>query len=499
MSQLYRVYDNVLIPYMVDLSAKRNRQLKTRLYETYCLMFWPNGKPCTPVNAWLASIASTTTGRESTKTAASEISPLVRYCYATAESFDLFSDSDLYKLKKILLDEKKLIKGVLGKAREINQVRSILQCSLKFLMWYEGNIRPRTLPSMVGAGRGAQLTVTQKFNPRNNSYYFSHTEIPALSAPSNDKQPLPASHISCIQDEIFKCSVSPDNKQTSKSPLNYRIYREARTAYLYNRRMFMVWLMEFCGLRPEEMQEMPLEANRRPFKTSVIVLPTKKTRQLPTPVRKLPINSDDAAELSSYLNARDEFVRLLINYSKLKADPGMMFLSELGTSISKQSLARDFKRISEYAGLTNVRVCLSMFRHLFITRQMIYYIQSEIDQAIKTSSKKPTADELYLSLRNNDAFVLKICRKIIPLTGHRSPSSVITYFHDAMNTLGRFLASDRDVKDINTMHSSMNSLVRIRHEAIRGNNTEIVRKIDEIKLEWERLRLSRTEIQSDPT
>lgn len=488
MRQLYRLFENVALPYAADLTARPNMQLRTRKYSTYCLMFWPNGKPCTPINSWLASIADSTTGRESTKTAASEITPLVRYCHATAGSFDQFSDSDLYALYNILLAEVTLRKGVVTKARETNQIIAIMQRSLNFLIWYQNNVRPSTLPPMIGEGKGAQLTVEKKINPRSNSPYYSHAAIPAHAAPSNDKQPIPVEHITRIQDQVFRLSISDDSKLGKRPEPEHVAYRGASRSYLYNRRIFMMWLMEFCGLRPEEMVDMSLAANRDPFNKGVIILPTKKRRELPTPVRQLPINSDDANELVSYLEERDAFVHYLITQGRIKTDPGSMFLSEKGLRITKPSLARDFKRVAERAGLTDVKICLSMYRHLFITRQMIYHIQSEINSATKGSSDKAVTDRMFFSLRDNQAFMLKICRKITPFTGHKKPGSVETYFHDAIKILSRFAESEGDVKNINDMHSSMNSLVRIRHQAMLADNHEIVREIDAIRQKWSTLR-----------
>ena len=343
---------------------------------------------------------------------------------------------------------------------------------------------------MIGEGRGAQLKVTKRLNDRSNCYYYSHDEIPSPAAPSNDKQPMPTMHISLIEDEIYKSSVYFDKKIGLNSSPDQIAYRSARQDYIYNRRIFTLWLMQFCGLRPEELEEMPLSQNRDPFKTSVIVLPTKKRRELPTPIRKLPLNTDDATELSSYIESRDNFVQLLVEQGRLKTDPDAMLLTENGAPISKQSLSRDFKRIAEKAGLTDVRICLSMFRHLFITRQMIYHIQSEINGATQASRDKSAADGIFYSLQKNQAFMIKICRKITPFTGHRNPASVIDYFHDAMRIVGKFIATDGDVKDINDMHSSMNSLVRIRHEAMRGHNAEFVKEIDNIRRKWELLRAS---------
>ncbi|MFP3924525.1 tyrosine-type recombinase/integrase [Pseudomonas sp. W5-36] len=451
-------------------------------------MFWPNGKPCTPINSWLASIADSTTGRESTKTAASEITPLVRYCHATAGSFDQFSDNDLYALYNILLTDVKLSKGIATKARETNQIIAIMQRALSFLIWYQNNVRPSSLPPIIGEGRGAQLTVEKKINRRNNSLYYSHAAIPAHAAPSNDKQPIPVEHITRIQDEVFRISINEDSKVGRRSNPEHAAYRKANHAYLYNRRIFMMWLMEFCGLRPEEMVDMSLEANRDPFNKGIIILPTKKTRELPTPVRQLPINSDDANEIVSYLEERDAFVHYLITQGRINTDSGSMFLSEKGLRISKQSLARDFKRVAERAGLTDVKICLSMYRHLFITRQMIYHIQSEINSATNSSKDKVATDRMFFSLRDNQAFMLKICRKITPLTGHKKPSSVEAYFNDAVKILSRFAESHGDVKNINDMHSSMNSLVRIRHQALLANNHEIVHEIDAIKHKWSMLR-----------
>jgi hypothetical protein len=93
-------------------------------------------------------------------------------------------------------------------------------------------------------------------------------------------------------------------------------------------------------------------------------------------------------------------------------------LGQDGSPIKTRSLARDFKRLCQLAGLADVQVCLSMFRHRFITTQIAYEIGKELKRDIAQK-------DLWL-----EAVQRRILAKIAKLTGHLDPMSLIHYFDE---------------------------------------------------------------------
>ncbi|WP_426111984.1 hypothetical protein [Pseudomonas sp. DSP3-2-2] len=481
MSQkLYRQLDHVCIPYSVSPSG--NGRLRTRTIEQLVLFFWPNGKPCSAVNAWLMAISRKSTGLESSKTAAVEITHLVRYCWSKAIEFGDITDADLYDLAQALRDQRKLKNGVLSKAREENQIHQVMSRSLDFIIWHDRNVRPYQVASIIGEeGSGAQITVEIAYNVRTGRPYYSHSSIPHRRETLGDKHPMPDAFITDIENQIYRRSTEEFEESNLDSLSTNKRVRLAQRYYIYERRMFMIWIMKLTGLRPEEMHRISLQLNSNVEADLCIMLPTMKKRQQPPPLRRFNINLDDAITFTRYLDARIDFLNILKDCEITVGEPPCLFLGEKGTPILKASLATDFKRLALGANLTNIKVCLSMFRHRFITQHLSYEIYREMKNDIKLMDVYPESvrDKAYLTVSK--------------LTGTR-PTSLNHYFHDAHSLALDLMRSQRDVNDMRSFNSKMETLLRLKHDVKRSDQSEIIDDIERIMDKWEKLKTKNVDI-----
>lgn len=425
-AQLYRTLTNVILPSDCDITpthaprtnSKSNTNFK--VIPTMTLMVWPNGKPCTLINLWLMEKQGYATG-DSCITLASQLTELLRFCYSEKLTFDDISDRLISKwVNKLEKEETKVNSdGLTESARASNQISHIGSRAIEFLIWYQNAFRNHK-PLLIGEiGSGAKITIKRTFNKNTGKYYHSHASIPKLGAPSGDKHAMPESYISLIEDEIFKkleSSLSSTHSRFNKNegcPL-----LKATRLYLYSRRVFFNWMLDRTGCRPSEVVDMPLANNSDTSKTLKLLLPTKKKRSKIPPLRSFPISLIDSIDFNQYLDARKDYIKALIDGKVISCDPGAMMLGENGKPIKTASLLADFRRLAHAAGLSNVKVCASMYRHRFITRQIMFAME-------KYRAKKIPVRDLW-----SPTYQIKICEEIIKLTGHASVNSLTPYYDE---------------------------------------------------------------------
>ncbi|MEB0123963.1 hypothetical protein QN391_25255 [Pseudomonas sp. CCI1.2] len=470
--KLFRQISQVSLPYSASLTGGGQWNLRTRRLDQIVLMFWPNGKPCSPINAWLMKMSYASTGLESAKTAAVEITPFIRYCEKFNKTFDDISDKDFYDLSTSLREETKVKRGLSAKAREENQIGQIMSRALDFILWYQDALLPFNSHPIAGEkGTGAQLTIEKRFNSFTKSFYYSHIDIPRRRETLGDKHPMPDSYITDIENIIYKKSLVSQLSHTGLPRDSWKPLTLESQEYIYERRMFVNWIMKLTGLRPDEMHKIPLTLNENVEDNLFLVIPISKKRIIPAPMRKFLINIDDAFIFRRYLDARQRFIDSLIREKIIKGSPSSLFLGKKGVSIRKESLSADFKRLATAAGLTDVKVCLSMYRHRFITQQISFEMQFEI-------SKDKSLQDIW-----SEAVRQKVLSKVAKLTG-TSPASLKPYFHDGYGVAKSFIHNDSGIRDINLLNSKVEGLLRLQHDARRNNRPEIIADIDNLFAKW---------------
>ncbi|MCH5536883.1 MULTISPECIES: hypothetical protein [Pseudomonas syringae group] len=413
--QLYHTGMKLEMPSSVIYS--RNKQAPTvrkRMLSKQVYMFWPNGSPCTLVNIWLQQISTKATG-SSAETFAIHMTHYIRYCFNRGADLLTADDIFLSDFAKHLLEEKKLKHSALADARSPNHVAYTIRRVIDFFIWYQMHYRLISQPKIIGElGTGAQVNITWKVSMRGQPI-LCHPAIPTERPPVGDKKPMPDDFIGKICDTILMLKTKPRYPFGVSAAPRHNDY-VTKNEYLYSRRLATVKLSKMTGLRPDELNNIPFDLNQRPIETRTLYIPTLKTRRLPRPIREFPLSLEDAIEVSVYLKARSDFLA----YLNLESSAANSFLlAQDGTPIETRSLARDFKRLCDLSGLADVQVCLSMFRHRFITTQIAYEIARELQRDL------PQKD-LW-----QEAVQRRILAKVAKLTGHLDPMSLKHYFDEA--------------------------------------------------------------------
>ncbi|QKV63356.1 hypothetical protein HUW52_10855 [Pseudomonas sp. 43A] len=412
--QLYNTNMVLKMPGAVVYSRKKEAPtVRKKTISNQVYMFWPNGSPCTLINIWLQHVTVQATG-DSAETFASHMTHYVRYCFNHGAHLLAVDDTFLSGLSTHLLEEKKLKKSAITGARSPNQVAYTIRRVIDFLIWYQMNYRLVSQPKLVGElGTGAQVTIEWKANRQGQPILY-HPAIPTVRPPVSDKKPMPDNFIGKISDTIYRLKTNP-RYLFAATASQVRDDYIAKNEYLYNRRLATLKISKMTGLRPDELNSIPLNLNEHPLEKRTLYIPTLKTRQRPRPIREFPLSLEDAIEISIYLKARTAFIAYL-NIPPTKATSFM--LAQNGKAIETRSLARDFRRLCELSGLTDVQVCLSMFRHRFITTQIAYEIAKELKRDIAQK-------DLWM-----EAVQKRILAKVAKLTGHRDPMSLKNYFDE---------------------------------------------------------------------
>ncbi|CAJ0691912.1 Tyrosine recombinase XerC [Ralstonia wenshanensis] len=425
-------------------------------------VYWPSGKPCDPVNMFLLDIAHLTTG-ETLVTYAAELSHLIRHCARKGVRIDALSDMDIFEISSRLQEEKR--QGDADKRiRNNNTVRVIISSIIRFLQWYQENfVSPLRSPLIGEAPASPKIIVEfKRISGRGKSHfqqsYYSHRAMPEWES-RDPKHPIARPVIEAIERCIDEKSIEGD-----QSPYFSRTYKNipdllrAQLEYLRARRHFMLWLMKRVGLRPAEMVGISIEKNKNIIRTKKIIIPTKKRRREIAPDRAFLISIKDAATFQRYLIAREKYCRTLKEYGVGAGCAGTLFVGNAGEPIKKSSLERDFSRLVKATGMDDVQACFSMFRHRFITYEVIVHLKEFLSNSDKT--RQMVTDTEY------EMILHRVARK----TGHGSARSLWHYidlawkeidvwgnvdiaierFHAADRLFDDLLALDHEIKTMDT-------------------------------------------------
>ncbi|WP_075791337.1 site-specific integrase [Massilia putida] len=213
----------------------------------------------------------------------------------------------------------------------------------------------------------------------------------------------------------------------------------AQLAYIRSRRHFMIWIMKRTGLRPSEMVDVDLDQHADILQSKRIIIPTRKRRRTTAPVRSFPITLKDAAVFHRYMTARMRYVAVLNRNGLELANPNALFVGVKGEAIKKSSLEREFSRLVHAAGFHSIRTCLSMFRHRFITYEVIVHLKEFMAGSGKGRQ---------MMTKSDNASVLK---RIASKTGHGSIASLWNYIDLAWEEIDVWGGVD---KAINRLHAA---------------------------------------------
>ncbi len=464
--QLYIRYKEVAIPHYVIPGSNR-QHVKHLILPSLPFIFWPNGKPCIAVNIYLMQKAQESTGN-SAMTYASELSHIVRFCGHHETAFEALTDACLWTFSYQLQTELSRYHATEW-ARNNNTVRRILGKTITFLFWYQKHLLlPAHTPLISTSEQSPQIRVKEVFNRHSRKNYFYHASMP----PSESTEPkgvLPITVIEDIERAIEQLSRLDNVKEaTLRRYDGNRDLLKAELEYIRARRRFMVWIMKRTGLRLSEMTSISLADHVNILKTKTLIIPTRKRRKFIAPKRAFPITLKGAGTVKRYLLARDKFVIFLKQQDKRYQDVQQLFLTRTGTVIENNSIKKDFNRLVKVAGYKETKACLSMFRHRFITYEVIAHLKAFISNHEK--SRQMMTDSDYRS----------ILKRVATKTGHGSVDSLWHYIDLAWNELDIWGNVDRALKRLHATDDLYSELLDLRHELNVNPSLTAAQVIDQV-------------------
>jgi hypothetical protein len=463
-SQLFKTRP-VDVPYSVML-LKDGAHVSSQHIEAFPFMYWPSGRPCDPLNMYFLEVAHLTTG-ESLKSFASELSHLVRYCGARQVPISALSDAHIFELSK-LLQEERSSRDPNVRARNNNTVRAILSRVIRFLQWYQVNLVPVTSTPLIGENSSSpQICVKRVQSPTRNSnrpgVYYVHRAMPTPES-REPKHPLAQPVIEAIEQCVD--TLSAIESQSARFVQRYRNRPEllnAQLGYIRSRRHFMIWLMKRAGLRPAEMVEISVREHMNILQLKRVLIPTKKRRRDHSPLRSFPITLKDATVFQRYLTSRTKYCEVLRQSGQTTEPSDALFLGVDGSPIKKTSLERDFARLVVAAGFRDVQACFSMFRHRFITYEVIVHLKEFMASAGKTPQVMTSTD--YES----------ILKRVSVKTGHGSVQSLWHYIDLAWKEIDVWGGVDTAIERLHAADRLYDDLLALKHE-LEGINASAATK-----------------------
>ncbi|HHF0343584.1 TPA: hypothetical protein ACPH4X_004973 [Pseudomonas aeruginosa] len=426
---------------------------------------WPSGKPCLAINMYLVDKSWSWTG-DTALTTASKLTHFIRYC-ASARSgspiqFKEFSDSDVEVMIKSLSQSEKSEGS--SRVRNNNTVNAIMQSVFEFLFWFQENIYSGELPLIGCRASGASVVVERKVNSRSGRCYFHHRyALPSVGAAL--KLPIDYCYIDKIEqavDDLYSLESCSGEflRRFSNDNVLMREYRE----YITARRDFMLLMFKYVCLRPSELRDLPLQDNMLSLLSPepALILPTYKRRKMRGFLRRYPVSKKLAARVLLYFEQRKRWLGFCISRKDwgvtesesafLSVEPG-----SYGTAISTESLTRDFKRLCRYAGFKDVRLCLSMFRHRFLTSAALLHIRE-----LKSGTAELSKQDYRMVLE-----------RLREMSGHAQVESLWVYIHLALDLDGVWDEANRVVRISQSADQLRHDIVSLSRE-IRSSDTSSI-------------------------
>jgi integrase len=267
------------------------------------------------------------------------------------------------------------------------------------------------------------------------------------------KRPIARQIIEDIQRAIWRQSILKESgERFGQRHGKDRDLLRAQLEYMRARRSFMVWMMRRTGLRPAELVQMNVNDHADILTTKTLRIPTRKRRKVTAPIRHFPILLDAATVVYRYLLSRAAYCDAL-RQAGIEPNSGTaFFLTFDGEPLKKTSLEKDFERLVVLAGYKDVQVCLSMFRHRFITYEVTVHLREFIEKSGK--SRQMMTDIDYES----------ILKRVADKTGHGSVQSLWHYIDLAWEELGVWAATDNALERLHAFDQLFADGLQLKHE-----------------------------------
>ncbi|QVW25647.1 hypothetical protein KJF94_08905 [Pseudomonas hormoni] len=474
--QLYSHLKHVKIPGNAWLSSRQTYVYRDKTLDNLPLFRWPDGRLCHLANQWIMNVSSATKARDTARVYASQITHMIRYCFfKKIEIFEL-NDNHFYEFTQYLKNNIIKNAAIGGELVGRNHVRAVQLRCLYFLVWISKQFGQFFDHCLIGTeDQSPSIVITWRINRYSGRLDIFHPDLVVSEPYKDDKAVITEAVIRDIQNTIYNMSLQRQRfLNMSCSSKNHSEVGQSAAVYLYERRMFTIRMMKLTGLRPEELVDIPLDLNDDVISSLKISIPTKK-QGVPAPIRKFNITLRAALDFNRYLKARKDYIQVLALDGEVVRGENSILLTDRGKSLAKESLTREFARICEQAKFNDMRTCLSMFRHRFITREIhtLLLLRFERDSSLKISWTE--------GLRDDICFIVK------QKTGHRNIESLYEYFHSEYDLLtGK---SDRvsSMNQRDRLDAAQEALVDLKFKSHSIVSSTIEQDIQKLELEVESL------------
>lgn len=431
------------------------------------MIFWPDGRWCIEANLYMARLFEEGLSRDgrggSLHTYATQISPLLRYCFGMQQkhshkrtrnnsssekiNFQDLTDSDFSDFISGLLSDEEY-EG-LRKVRSKNYVISIGRRCLDFLH-FVGNYHQIT--NFVGPT--GQITAQQKSlrisslnrNAVAHRTYWSHRAFPA---PGPHKKRLPIS-------------------EADIKALNEVVHNASSSVYLKKRRYLMLTLLEVTGARRSEIAELTVSSvqNAALMNLPSLELVTKKRGSQKKETRLVPILRSVLVQILEFIEKNRALV--IRRMTKSFGDHDFVLVSETtGKPLSANTITAEIHFLRKAAGLRG-RIHPHMFRHTFITRLFKALVEQH-------SLRNPN------DLRNYLLDGEKLKREAAEWTGHTNIHSLENYIHLAFEGTQDYVGAIGKVAINNSINIALRSIASARKELdVTHSRASLKRTLDSL-------------------
>lgn len=303
-------------------------------------LYWPNGRICWQVNAYLLWLRRSGLATSTVNTYGSELSNLVRYLAENESFFEDVTDDTLLSFADWLLARNKA---------SGNHVNRLLHRAISFFIWLQNTIIGSHL---VGAhGEGAQITLVTRVVRRRKGGVTTVLRHASMVPRSIPRAIRPAS-ADVVEALLDACA------------------HTAKTDFRQSRDRSMIVLLADAGIRREELTWIRCEHIREAARNGGR-LRIRTSKRHGHPEREVPIPNVTARMLVDYLDINRAIqVRSLRNRTGVSRDAGWAFCTRMGTKMAPATVTQLFADLRGEAGISE-RATAHMLRHRFITLQVV--------------------------------------------------------------------------------------------------------------------------------
>ena len=468
--QRNKLYDSTDGDFAVPYLVGRDRRAITASAENIPMMHWPDGRWCLQANVYIMELywrGLSRKDRGGTLLAyATNISHLIRYCFANKIDFIDLTDNEFSLFIRALSGEKQKSEPSVP-VRNSNTVIAIGRNCLEFLACVGrlyadvqfvgpgGRIRAEEREYEISDGqfrRNSRATISR---------YWHHRAFPPPD-PKKRRLPLTDENLGQLRGAVAGCSSS---------------------TFVRKRRYIMLDLLDATGARRYELSHLKVRAVMAALasKPHMLRLVTVKKRGREE-VRDIPMSAYILRRIAEFIDKnRSPVIRLSCGFAD---DDGYVFVSETtGRQLRPNTFTQEIAQIRRAAGIKD-QVSPQMFRHRFITKLFVSLIEIH---------KCNTEDDFRRAILDTETMK----QKVQQWTGHTKVTSLDNYIHLAFAEVAHFRKTTEVIEVEKVMDSFESELGQVVDELERGGSeldaaANLRRMIFAVREDLERLRGSST-------